>query len=83
MGVVINQYSSVVVGIPTLLIAAFLCWRFLGLRYAISIASVVLLTFFAFQVVIGGGTSTYASSEDFESAVSSGDPVFLVLYSHL
>ena len=83
MGLAINQYSAVAVGIPTLLIATFLCWRFLGLRYAISIPSVVVLAFFAFQVIIGGGTGTYASAEDFESAVSSGNPVFLVLYSHL
>ena len=83
MGVAINQYSVIAVGIPTLLIAAFLCWRFLGTRYAIVVPSIVVLAFFASQLLIGDGASTYASAEDFEAAVSSGDPVFLVLYSHL
>ena len=83
MGVAINQYSVVAVGIPTLLIAVFLCWRCLGTRYAIIVPSIVVLAFFASQLIVGGGTSTYASAEDFEAAVSSGDPVFLVLYSHL
>ena len=83
MGVAINQYSVVAVGIPTLLIAVFLCWRFLGTRYAIIVPSIVVLAFFTSQLIVGGGTSTYASAEDFEAAVSSGDPVFLVLYSHL
>ena len=77
----INQYSFVVIGLIILVIIAFLSWRLMGIRYAVPVAGLTLVILVAFQLLLSTDANTYSSVGAFDNALTSGEPVLLVLYS--
>ena len=77
----INQYSFIIIGLLILAILTFLSWRLIGKKYIVPVAGLTFVLLVAFQVLLSTNTNTYSSVEAFDNVLTSGNPVFLVLYS--
>ena len=77
----INQYSFIVIGLLILTIITFLSWRLIGMKYAVSVVGLTFVSLVAFQLLLSTNTNTYSSVDAFDNALTSGNPVLLVLYS--
>ena len=77
----INQYSFIIIGLLILAILTFLSWRLIGKKYTVPVAGLTFVLLVAFQVLLSTNTNTYSSVEAFDNVLTSGNPVFLVLYS--
>ena len=79
----VNQYSFIIAGFLILVIITFLSWRFLGIKWALPLSGIVLISLVAVQQLLSTSTQTNSNVAAFESALESNEPVFLVLYSDL
>ena len=77
----INQYSFIVIGLLILAIITFVGWRLIGMKYAVFVTGLTFVLLVAFQLLLSTNTNTYSSVEAFDNVLTSGNPVFLVLYS--
>ena len=77
----INQYSFIGTVLLILVIITFLSWRLIGIKYTVPVTGLTFVLLVAFQLILGTNTNTYSSVEAFDNVLTSGNPVFLVLYS--
>ena len=77
----INQYSFIVIGLLILAIITFVSWRLIGMKYIVFVAGLTFVLLVVFQLLLSTNTNTYSSVEAFDNVLTSGNPVFLVLYS--
>lgn len=79
MALMINQYSFIIIGLLLLATITFLIWKIIGIKYAVPVSGLILVSLVAFQILLS--THTHSSLEAFENALASEKPVLLVLYS--
>ena len=77
----INQYSFIFIGLLILAITAFLSWRLIGIKFTVPVAGLTFVLLVAFQLLLSTNVNTYSSVGAFDNALTSGEPVLLVLYS--
>ena len=77
----INQYSFIVIGLLILVIITFFSWRLIGKKHTAPVAGLTLLLLVAFQLLLSTNTNTYSSVDALDDALTSSNPVLLVLYS--
>jgi thiol-disulfide isomerase/thioredoxin len=77
----INQYSFVFLALSLIFMVAFLGGRFVGTKYALSLAVVCLFVLVGLQMYLSTNTDGHSSMKDFEEATLSQKPVLLFLYS--
>ena len=77
----INQYSFIFIGLLILAITAFLSWRLIGIKFTVPVAGLTFVLLVAFQLLLSTNANTYSSVGAFDVALTSGEPVLLVLYS--
>ena len=77
----INQYSFIGTGLLILAIITVLSWRLIDIRYTVPVAGLTFVLLVVFQLVLSTNTNTYSSVDAFDNALTSGNPVLLVLYS--
>ena len=77
----INQYSFMLVGLLLLAIITFLSWRFLGVKVTVPLAGLTFAVLVVFQLAGSTNSNTYSNAEAFDTALTSGGPVLLILYS--
>lgn len=77
----INQYSFIFIGLLILVITAFLSWRLIGIKFTVPVAGLTFVLLVAFQLLLSTNVNTYSSVGAFDNALTSGEPVLLVLYS--
>jgi len=82
MAMLINSYSFVALGLLTLLLMALVTWRLFNPEWAAAIAAVTFVFLVAFQLMVSTKANTVSSLEDFNNALTSGEPVLLELYSN-
>ena len=77
----INQYSFMLVGLLLLAIITFLSWRFLGVKVTVPLAGLTFAVLVVFQLAGSTNSNTYSNAEAFDTALTSGGHVLLILYS--
>lgn len=77
----INQYSFIFIGLLILVITAFLSLRLIGIKFTVPVAGLTFVLLVAFQLLLSTNVNTYSSVGAFDNALTSGEPVLLVLYS--
>ena len=82
MALLINSYSFVALGLLILLVMTLLTWRLFNPKWAAAIAAVTFVFLVAFQLMASTRANTISSPEDFNNALTSGEPVLLELYSN-
>ena len=82
MTLLINSYSFVALGLLILLIMALLTWRLFSPTWATATVAVTFVSLVAFQLMASTKANTVSSPEDFNNALTSGEPVLLELYSN-
>ena len=82
MTLLINSYSFVAIGFLIVLIVALMSWRLLSPKWAAVTVAVTFAALVAFQLTASTKVDTVSSPEDFNSALASGKPVLLELYSN-
>ena len=82
MTLLINSYSFVAIGLLIVLIVALISWRLLSPKWAAVTVAVTFAALVAFQLMASTKVDTVSSPEDFNSALASGKPVLLELYSN-
>ncbi|MCL0101680.1 hypothetical protein M1O29_01210 [Dehalococcoidia bacterium] len=82
MTLLINSYSFVALGLLIVLIVALTSWRLLSPKWVAVTVTVTFAALVAFQSMASTKIDTVSSPEDFNSALVSGKPVLLELYSN-
>ena len=82
MALLINSYSFVALGLLILLVTALLTWRLFSPKWAAAAVAVTFVSLVAFQLMASTKANTVSSPEDFNNALTSGEPVLLELYSN-
>ena len=82
MVLLINSYSFVAAGLLVLIIVALLTGRLFSPKWVVVAVAVTSVSLVAFQLTASTKVDTVSSPEDFTSALASGKPVLLELYSN-
>ena len=82
MALLINSYSFVALGLLSFLVMTLLTWRLVNPTWAAAIAAVTFVFLVAFQLMASTKANTVSSPEDFNNALTYGEPILLELYSN-
>lgn len=80
---IVNQYSFVIVVVIVIGLVSLLSSRFVGTKYVLLISGLIFVAFVVFQFQFKTNGTKYVTVESFEQALSSGEPVAVVMYSDL
>ena len=82
MILLINSYSFVVAGFLVALLVALITWRLVSPSWAVATVVVTVTTLGLVQSMASTKVELVSHSNDFDSALASGKPVLLELYSN-
>ena len=82
MLLLINSYSFVVVGLVIALLVALITWRLFSLNWAVAAVVVTIAALGLVQSMASTKVELVSNPENFDSALASGKPVLLELYSN-
>ena len=82
MILLINSYSFVVVGLVIALLVALITWRLFSPNWAVATVVVTIAALGLVQSMASTKVELTSKPESFDSALASGKPVLLELYSN-
>ena len=82
IGTILNQYSFLIIGLLLLAIVAFMSWRILETKYAVSIIGLASILLIISQLFFSTNANSYSNVASFENALTTSKPVLLELYSN-
>jgi len=82
MILLINSYSFVIVGLVIALLVALITWRLFSPNWAVAAVVVTIAALGLVQSMASTKVELAPNPESFDSALASGKPVLLELYSN-
>ena len=79
---IMNQYSLLIIGGIAASIILLIMWRLVTLKYVLASIGLLSVLLISSQVFLRTSSNTFSSVESFNSALASGKPVLLELYSN-